>query len=140
MIQVNQVMRMYCRLSNIEQTLKSDCILYLYSKNTEGLLSQAVTLKKFCNSRLLKPNLIYEDSNKLNFLSNKENLMKLISENSNVDVLVTSIDRLSKNILELTDIQKLCKMKKIRFFDVSARQYVFDILDNIKNVKKDYEL
>ena len=140
MIQVNQVMKMYCRLSNIEQTLKSDCILYLYSKNTEGLLSQAVTLKKICNSRLLKPNLIYEDSNKLNFLSNKENLMKLISENSNVDVLVTSVDRLSKNILELTNIQKLCKMKKIRFFDVSARQYVFDILDNIKNVKKDYEL
>lgn len=140
MIQMNQVMRMYCRLSNIEQTLKSDCILYLYSKNTEGLLSQAVTLKKFCNSRLLKPKLIYEDSNKLNFLSNKENLMKLISENLNVDVLVTSMDRLSKNILELTNIQKLCKMKKIRFFDVSARQYVFDILDNIKNVKKDYEL
>ena len=59
--------------------------------------------------------------------------MKLISENSNVDVLVTSMDRFSKNILELTNIQKLCNMKKIRFFDVSARQYVFDILDNIKD-------
>lgn len=131
---------MYCRLSNIEQSLNPDCILYLYSKNEESLLRQEMMLKKYCSSWLLKPRKIYKDFGKSNYLSNKENLMELIKENSNQDVLIISIDRLSRNILEITKIEKICKMKKIRFFDVSTKQYVFDILDNIKNVKKDYEL
>lgn len=123
-INLDKKVAVYCRLSNVEQAIKPDCIIYAYSKDKDALLSQESMLKNFCKSWLLKPQKIYKDLGGPNFLSNKSDLVKMLFENSNVDIIISSVDRISRDMKEIIDIELLCKEKNIRFFDVSLRDFV----------------
>ncbi len=131
----------YCRLSNIQQTLNPDCIIYLYSKDKDALDRQEQQLKDYCKGWLLNPKKVYKDLGGPNFLSNKSDLVRMLFENSNTDILILSADRLSRNIKDLFDIGMLCNEKNIRFFDISSNNYVFeDQLKIYKNKDHDYGL
>ena len=79
---------------------------------------------------------------------NKINLKNLIDENSNINVLVTGIDRLSRNTMDLFDIQNLCEKKNIGFFDISSDEFIFDnffhtfekVIEEIANKGSDKKL
>lgn len=131
----------HCRLSNVEQSINPNCIIYIYSKDKNALTSQENMLKNYCENWLLKPQKIYKDLCVPNFLSNKSNLTKMLFENSDTDIIISSVDRISRDMKELLDIELLCKEKNIRFFDVSARDFVLaQTLEMYNKKSDDYEL
>jgi len=137
MMSTNKKVAIYCRVGNIEQTINPNCIIYSYSKDNDALVRQEFILNEFCKSWLLKPKKTYKDLGGPNFLSNKSDLVKMLFENSNVDIIISSVDRLSRNIKELMDIEALCQEKNIRFFDISSRDFVLIPHLNIYHKKED---
>lgn len=138
----------YSRFSNYADMLGKDILIYVYAKDEALVKNQLQKVKSFCKHNNLNCLCVYIDSQGSNKLENKINLRKLIDENSNINVLVTGIDRLSRNTMDIFDIQNLCKKKNIGFFDISSDKFIFDdlfhsfekIIEEIANKGSDEKL
>lgn len=120
----------YCRLSRIQQTLRPDCILYLYSKNGDDLRNQEIYLKGYCELWELKPSKIYKDTGK-NILDNKPNLKRLLLENQDKDIIILNNTRLSRNYEDLFSIADICKENNLRIFSTRENEFIFDEYFNV---------
>lgn len=132
----------YNRISNIQQTLVSNPVLYIYSKDEDSLKRQEEQLMRYCDDWLLKPKMIYIDLGCPNFLLNKSNLFLLLSENSDTDIMITSVDRLTRKPIEVLELNKICEEKNIRIFETKNNDYLFlfDFNKDIKSKGDDYGL
>lgn len=122
----------YMRLSNYEESLNRNCILYIYSKDSSEILRQQLMLECFCNEWGLIPEKIYNDSGK-NFLNDKKSLNSLLLENSNNDIIILDDTRLSRSIKDMLLINEMCKARNLRIFSINDREFIFDI-NNQKNI------
>lgn len=122
----------YMRLSNYEESLNKNCILYIYSKDSSEILRQQLMLECFCNEWGLIPEKIYNDSGK-NFLNDKKSLNSLLLENSNNDIIILDDTRLSRSIKDMLLINEMCKARNLRIFSINDREFIFDI-NNQKNI------
>ena len=133
----------YCRFGNIQQTLRDNCILYLYSKNGDKLKEQETFLKNYCKIWSLTPSKIYKDFGK-NTLDNKHNLKKLLLENQNKDILVINNTRLSRNYDDMFYIADICEENNLRIFSTRENEFLFDeyfnVIRKIQNKILDDEL
>ena len=138
----------YARFSTYADMLGKDVIAYIYAKEERLVDFQTRYLKTFAKTNNLNIKNIYVDTFGSNKLENKINLKKLIDENSNINVLVTGIDRLSRNTMDLFDIKNLCENKNIGFYDISSDKFIFDnffhtfekVIEEIANKGSDEEL
>lgn len=122
----------YMRLSNYEESLNKNCILYIYSKDSSENLRQQLMLECFCNEWGLIPEKIYNDCGK-NFLNDKKSLNSLLLENSNNDIIILDDTRLSRSIKDMLLINEMCKARNLRIFSINDREFIFDI-NNQKNI------
>lgn len=122
----------YMRLTNYEESLNKNCILYIYSKDSSEILRQQLMLECFCNEWGLIPEKIYNDSGK-NFLNDKKSLNSLLLENSNNDIIILDDTRLSRSIKDMLLINEMCKARNLRIFSINDREFIFDI-NNQKNI------
>ena len=116
----------YSRFSTYEDMLGKDVILYVYAKSHDLVDFQLRQLKYFCKKYNLNAKKTYIDTFGSNKLDQKINLKKLIDENSNKSILVTGVDRLSRNTTDLLNIYNLCEDKHLGFFDIHSNNYIFD--------------
>ena len=138
----------YARFSTYADMLGKDVIAYIYAKEERLVDFQLSHLKTFSKTKNLNIKNIYIDTFGSNKLENKINLKNLIDENTNINVLVTGIDRLSRNTMDLFDIQNLCEKKNIGFFDISSDEFIFDnffhtfekVIEEIANKGSDKKL
>lgn len=133
----NNVAVMYNRYSTYSQLLGENILIYVYAKDKDLALNQLKGIKHFCKDYELNCLSAYIDTDGSNYFENKHSLKKLINENSNITVLVNSVDRLSRNITDLFNIRDLCKNKNINFFDISANNLIFDNLNTLEEVMKE---
>jgi hypothetical protein len=134
---INDSVKPYTRLSNYSNLLGNEVILYAYSKEEYNIDYQIKYLKIFCNSNNLKIKEIYIDYFGSNKLENKINLKKLLESNSNINVLITNLDRLSRNLNDMLDIENKCSKNKINFYDINSNKFVFDkYFEIIKNLQR----
>ncbi len=131
----------YCRLSNIQQTLNPDCILYVYSKDGAELERQELYLRSYCKGWLLNPIKVYKDSGK-NRLDDKPNLRNLLLENTDKDIIILNNTRLSRDTFDMFSISDICEENNLRFFSTRENNYLFDEYFNVfkKEVEKNVEL
>lgn len=120
----------YCRVRNIQQTIRPNCILYLYSKNGSDLKIQESYLKSYCEGWLLNPIKIYKDTGK-NILDNKPNLKRLLLENQDKDIIILNNTRLSRNYEDMLDIADICKENNLRIFSTRENEFIFDEYFNV---------
>lgn len=120
----------YCRVGNIQQTIRPNCILYLYSKNGDDLRKQEIYLKGYCKIWKLNPSKIYKDTGK-NILDNKPNLKQLLLENQDKDIIILNNTRLSRNYEELFLIADICKENNLRIFSARENEFIFDEYFNV---------
>ena len=68
--------------------------------------------------------------------------MKLFLENQDIDIIIFSLDRISRNLLEIMKIDSLSNKKNIRIFDISNNCYISDLFqcDIAKEVKEELNL
>ena len=138
----------YARFSTYADMLGKDVVAYIYAKEERLVDFQLSHLKFFSKTNNLNIKNVYVDTFGSNKLENKINLKKLIDENSNINVLVTGIDRLSRNTMDLFDIKNLCENKNIVFYDISSDKFIFDnffhtfekVIEEIANKGSDEEL
>lgn len=131
----------YCRVGNIHQTIKPNCILYLYSKDGSDLERQEIYLKCYCKMCELNPVKIYKDSGK-NRLDDKPNLKKLLLENKDKDIIILNNSRLSRDTFDMFSISDICKEHNLRFFSARENEFLFDEFFNVmkKEIEKNIEL
>lgn len=129
-------------IGNSEYNISNNYVMYCYSKKGNSLKFQREYLKTICNSMLkIPPSKIYSDSGVSNFVRDKSNFKKLLEENSNIDIVVLSADRLTRDSLEMLEIENYAKTKNIRFFSIRENKFLFEskyeksYLDLIKNIK-----
>lgn len=135
-------------IDNSKYNISNNYAIYCYSKKGNSLKFQREYLKTICKSMFkMPPSKIYSDSGVSNFVRDKSNLKKLLEENSNIDVVVLSADRLTRDSLEMLEIESYAKTKNIRFFSIRENKFLFEseyeknYLDLIKNIKDgDFEL
>ncbi len=129
----------YCRLSNIQQTLNPDCILYVYGKDGAELERQELYLRSYCKGWLLNPIKVYKEKNRL---EDKPNLRKLLLENKDRDIIILNNTRLSRDMVDMFNISDICKENNLRFFSTRENNYLFDDFFNVykKEVEKSNEL
>lgn len=132
----------YLRSGLDEQTIKNNCILYVYGKSEESINIQEEKLSSFCKEWLLNPVKVYKDYGGSNFLENKSNLMKLFSENQDIDMIIFSFDRISGNLLEVMKIDSLSSDKNIRIYDIKNNAFVSELFqsDIAKKIKEELSL
>ena len=138
----------YARFPTYADMLGKDVVAYIYAKEERLVDFQLSHLKFFSKTNNLNIKNVYVDTFGSNKLENKINLKKLIDENSNINVLVTGIDRLSRNTMDLFDIKNLCENKNIGFYDISSDKFIFDnffhtfekVIEEIANKGSDEEL
>lgn len=123
---INNNVKPYIRLSNNSNLLGDEVILYAYSKEKKNVDFQVKCLKEFCNSNNLKVKKIYSDYFGSNKLENKINLKKLLESNSNINVLITNLDRLSRTLSDMLNIENQSIKNKINFYDIDSNKFVFD--------------
>lgn len=122
---------------NIDEKFKElsrNVILYCYSKSNEALVEQQ-RYTRFMLTGMKKNILeIYSDSYVSNSIKNKSNLLKMLDENYDVDIVISSVDRLTRNMNEMIEIKNICNKNKLRIFSIKEREFVFDnfIFDAIK--------
>ena len=99
-----------------EIDLKKDTIIYKYAKKLLRLNTDGEVLKKVTEENNIFPKAIYSDFSMRNYLSEKPNLKKILSK-KNINILVYSFDRLTRNNFELLEIQEQCKKNNITIYD-----------------------
>lgn len=117
----------YARLSNYEDSLNKNCILYIYAKNSESIENQQFLLKDYCESLGLNPIKVYIDTGK-NFLDDKEELNLMLLENTDNDIIVFDESRLSRKMEDLVMINKMCSARNLRIFSYKTGCFVFEQL------------
>jgi hypothetical protein len=111
---------------NIFQNISDNVIIYCYAKNGDSLKEQQKYIRITClidNKKITK---IYSDACVSNTLNDKSNLNKLLQENSNVDVVISSIDRLTRKNEDMKLLKEICKKNKIRFYSIKENKIIFD--------------
>ena len=124
------------KLENTSKLISDNPIVYYYAKDLHSLITQKQLIFSFCKSSIKIPSKYYLDYGVSNFLKNKKDLIKLLSSNSNVDVIVASDDRLTRDTVEKLKIKEICDSKNIKIFSVKENKLVFDdepILDFLKD-------
>jgi hypothetical protein len=128
---------MYSRFSNYDDILGKDVLIYVYSKDEEIAKRQLQNIMLFCKKNNLNCLSSYVDNFGSNKLNNKISLKKMINENSNINVIISNIDRLSRDIMDIFEINKLCHQKNIGIYDINSddfiSQNIINLIDKYKN-------
>lgn len=129
----------YMRLSNYRDALGDESLIYIYAKEKKLVDQQLSRIKLFCKDNDIKTSKIYMDIGGSNKLDNKLNLKNLISENKNINVLISDVTRLTRNTMELFELKNLCKKNNINIFDISSKEFVLDgLFNSIEQIQKDF--
>lgn len=124
------------KLENTSKLISDNPMVYYYAKDLHSLNTQRQLIFSFCKSNMKIPGKYYLDYGVSNFLKNKKDLIKMLSSNSNVDVIIASDDRLTRDAVEKLKIKELCDSKNIKIFNVIENKLVFDdepMLDFLKD-------
>lgn len=127
----------YSRLNNLHKEIKNNCFIYVYSKDKNTMSSQMNYLIEYCQNWSLKPKKVIVDLGRANFVKNKPNLANLICNESNLDIIIYDITRLSRSTSDLYDIADICKENNIRIFDVDKSDFLFE--DKFFNALRKYQ-
>ncbi len=137
----NKGVAMYCRVGNYYQTLKDNCVLYVYSRDIDSLNRQETVLKEYCDSKNIKYSGVCKDLGGSNFLENKKELLNLINTNYDIDIIISSASRVGRNMIDTLNLLEMCDEKNIRIYDIESNNYLLDNLKQMKNVLgEDYGL
>jgi len=126
---------------SINKICSKDLIVYCYAKDLDSLNIQKNYINNFCKNNIKNPIRFYIDYGVPNFLKNKKDLQELLSSNENIDILVFSQDRLTRDTKEMLSISSVCKDKNIKIFGIRENEFLLQdptdelILDFISKIK-----
>jgi len=138
------------KTNNFSELISDTPVVYCYAKNLDSLNNQRNYINNFCKENMKNPTRFYIDYGVSNFLKNKKDLQELLSNNENIDILVFSIDRLTRDFDEMLSISSMCKDKNINIFGIKENELllhdptdklILDFISKVKtNDKEDMEL
>lgn len=122
---------------NLDKAKIKNSIIYIYAKTKELVSRQLHFLLNYCKKNDITYSNVYIDTEVSNFLKNKDNLKKLINENSDTVVLISNTDRITRNVFDFIELKNKSNQKNIKFYDISNDMYAFDYLIwNPKEINK----
>lgn len=135
---------MYIRLSNFQDLLGDEPIIYIYGKDKELATQQLSLVNGICKSKNIKTGKVYMDIGGSNRLNYKINLKKLINENKNNNILVLNGSRLTRDTFELFELKSLFHKNNLNIYDLTSDSFVFDnnleLLEEIYSKGSDKDL
>lgn len=127
----------YYGVDNYKGGFSKNLVIYLYSKKSEDhkLNFQHILIKRFCEVQKVNAVKMYVDCSCKNNLDDKPNLKRMLNENNDTDIVIFSIDRLSRKIEDLIKINNICEEKNIRIYDLQNDEFLFEENEFIKSIK-----
>lgn len=119
---------MYNRISNSYPEISDNAIAYCYSKKGNGIELQEFMIRCFLEQNGKEYKKIFFDSGVSNLLKSKTNLQKILNL-KDIDIVVLSLDRLTRNSIEFQEINSICKENNIKIFGIKQNLFLSDLDD-----------